>query len=84
VQFADFAAGRWAQTPARAPAPVPAPSIAYAELRDTVRRLREQHEFDAQHMREQLTRIRNDRARMLLTRSRIADDVLKRRRPPSS
>lgn len=82
VQLADLAPGRWASSSPSLPPPDPA--VAYAELRDTVSRLREQHQFDARHMRDQLSRIQDDRARMLLARKRIAQDVLTRRRPPSS
>jgi hypothetical protein len=82
VHLSDFTPGPWAAPPAAPPAP--APSSAYAELRDTVRRLREQHQFETQHVRDNLTRLQNDRARMTVARQRIAQDVLKRRRPPSS
>jgi hypothetical protein len=59
-------------------------SIAFAELRDTVRRLREQHRSDCQHTSEQLKRVRSDRVRMMALREQIAADALRRRRPPSS
>lgn len=83
VQVSEFTPGRWAPAPAPAP-PASDPSIAYSELRDTVRRLREQNQSDTQHMQEQLTRFRNDRARLTVLRKRIAEDVVRRRRPPSS
>jgi hypothetical protein len=60
------------------------PSLTYAELRDTVRRLREQHRSDRQHTDEQLARVRTDRLRMMAIRERIAADALRRRPPPSS
>ena len=71
---------RWAP----APAPGRDPSVAYAELSETVRRLREQHSFDRQQTREQLKRLSAARARMARTRDRIARDVVNRRPPPSS
>lgn len=70
---------RWAP-----PEPVPDPSVAYAELRDTVRRLREQHVHDREQIREQLKRVRNARVRMTATRDQIAREALIRREPPSS
>jgi CRP/FNR family transcriptional regulator, cyclic AMP receptor protein len=91
VRLADFTTRRWAPAPAPAPAPLPVPapapadpSSAYAELRDTVRRLRAQHQTDAQQTREQLIRARNNRARVAAMRNRIAQDAVKRRLPPSS
>ena len=66
------------------PVSVPDPSVAYAELRDTVQRLREQHVEDQEHTREQLTRVRTARVRMNASRERISRDVLSRRGPPSS
>lgn len=66
------------------PAPPPDPSIAYAELRDTVRRLRAQHDYDRRQMSERLARIKQSRTRMMSARERIARDSLSRRRPPSS
>jgi CRP/FNR family transcriptional regulator, cyclic AMP receptor protein len=74
VQLADSGPGRWA----------PAGSIAYAELRDTVRLLREKHRSNAQRMHDQLSQVRADRARMMTLRDRIARDAVKRRHPPSS
>ncbi len=59
-------------------------SAAYAEIRDTVRRLREQHQSDRQAAREQLNRIQIARVRMSAVRQRIEEDALRRRRPPSS
>jgi hypothetical protein len=82
VQLTDLSAGRWASAPGGVP--VPDISVAYAELRETVRRLREQHRTDAEDTRERLRRVRNDRVRMMALRKRIAQDVLRRRRPPSS
>jgi CRP/FNR family transcriptional regulator, cyclic AMP receptor protein len=60
------------------------PSVTYAELRDTVLRLREQHRSDREHTTQQLARIRTDRVRMMAARERIAADALRRRHPPSS
>jgi CRP/FNR family transcriptional regulator, cyclic AMP receptor protein len=59
-------------------------SAAYAELLDTVRRLRERHQFDRQVSRDQLNVIRTARVRMSATRQRIEADALRRRQPPSS
>jgi len=60
------------------------PAVRYAGLRDTVRELREQHLYDRQQTREQLNRIRTTRVRISAARERIAQDALRRRRPPSS
>ena len=60
------------------------PSVAYAEIRDTVRRLREQHAQDQEQTRERLNRVRTTRVRMNAVRERISRDVLSRRVPPSS
>lgn len=60
------------------------PFDAYAELRDTVRRLREQHLIDRQHVRDQLTRVRGARLRVIATRKRIGEDAIRRRSLPSS
>jgi len=59
-------------------------SIAYAELRDTVRRLRDQHNQDRERVREQLTRVKSARVRMNAARAQISRDALSRRAPPSS
>jgi hypothetical protein len=59
-------------------------SISYAELLETVHRLREQHASDQQQTRERLMRVRNDRVRIAALRKRITEDALRRRRPPSS
>jgi CRP/FNR family transcriptional regulator, cyclic AMP receptor protein len=78
--------GLWATAPAPAPALAlaPDPSIAYAELRDTVQRLRVQHRTDRENTSEQLSRIRAERARVSTARRRIAEDAVTRRPPPSS
>ena len=84
--------GVWAAQLAPAPAPAPAlalalapeATIAYAELRETVLRLREQHREDCQDTRERLDRVRIARARIAAARRRIAQDPLTRRLPPSS
>jgi hypothetical protein len=81
VQPADLLPGRWAAVTAPTAAD---PSVAYAELRETVSRLRAQHTADAEHTREQLMRVRKDRVRILAMRKRIAQDALRRRHPPSS
>jgi hypothetical protein len=60
------------------------PSIAYAELRDTVRRLHELHSYNRQQTGEQLKRVRSNRVRMNSVREQIAADAIRRRRPPSS
>lgn len=60
------------------------PSITYAELRDTVDRLREQHASERQQTRDRLTRVRTDRVRIIALRKRIVEDALRRRQPPSS
>jgi CRP/FNR family transcriptional regulator, cyclic AMP receptor protein len=70
---------RWAP-----PATPTDPSVAYAELRDTVRRLREQHEEHRERVREQLNRVKTARVRMNAARERISRDALSRREPPSS
>jgi CRP/FNR family transcriptional regulator, cyclic AMP receptor protein len=75
--------------PSRSPARQPStarldPSIAYAELKDTVRRLREQHMIGRQRTREQLKRLQSSRKRMAMARERISQDALSRRRSPPS
>lgn len=60
------------------------PTSAYAELRETVRRLSQQHQFDRQQSAAQLRRIRSARVRITAARARIEQDALRRRRPPSS
>jgi hypothetical protein len=80
AQSAEDRPGLW--TPV--PAPATNPIIVYAELRDTVLRLREQYRTDRENTSEQLDRVRTARARMTATRRRIADEAVMRRRPPSS
>ena len=75
----DPSISRW--TP---PSPPPDPRIAYAELIDTLRRLREQHTQDREQSREQLQRVRIARVRMNATREQILREVVSRRAPPSS
>jgi CRP/FNR family transcriptional regulator, cyclic AMP receptor protein len=70
---------RWAPA-----APVPDPSVTYAGLMDTVRRLREQHARDREQTREQLKRVRSARMRMNASRERISRELVSRRQPPSS
>ena len=75
----DDAPGRW--TLEAEPAD---PSIGYAELRDTVHRLRAQHQLDRQATRDQLEEVRRGRIRMIATRRRITEAAFKRPEPPSS
>jgi CRP/FNR family cyclic AMP-dependent transcriptional regulator len=79
-EIAPVPVSRWAP----APEPTPDPSVRYAELREAVHELREQHSYDRQQTREQLTRIRTARVRMIAMREQITQDALRRRRPPSS
>ena len=75
----DQSISRWST-----PAPVD-PSVTYAELRDTVRRLRVQHTHDRETTAEQLRRLKTTRVRMETVRQQISRDALSRRRvPPSS
>lgn len=60
------------------------PSTAYAELRETVQRLSQQHQFNRQQSAAQLRRIRSARVRINAARARIEQDALRRRGPPSS
>ena len=70
----------WAMAP-----PPEDPTIAYAQIRETVRRLREQHTHNREETSAQLDRIRIARVRMRSVRDRIEQDSLRRRRlPPSS
>lgn len=59
-------------------------SVAYAELRETVHRLSEQHASERQLTLDRLRRMRSSRVRITALRERIAEDALTRRRPPSS
>lgn len=71
----------WAEPPLIRPDMSPA----YAELRDTIRRLRERHEHDREEMRDRLNAIRTERVRIVAARDRIAGESVRRRRlPPSS
>jgi CRP/FNR family transcriptional regulator, cyclic AMP receptor protein len=79
-ELAGVSVLRWAPPPE----PTPDPSILYADLRETVRQLREQHAQDRKQTRDQLRRIRTARVRINATRQRITQDALMRRRPPSS
>jgi CRP/FNR family transcriptional regulator, cyclic AMP receptor protein len=74
--------GPWAASPMRREDEDP--RIDYAELRETLVRLREQHRSDCQHTSEQLSRLRTERARLTALRERIAQDALTRRHRPSS
>jgi CRP/FNR family transcriptional regulator, cyclic AMP receptor protein len=57
---------------------------AYAELEETVRRLREQHILDVERFKERRTRIRQARDQAVRSRRKITGDALRRRRAPSS
>jgi hypothetical protein len=60
------------------------PTATYAELRDTVRRLREQHVSSREAVRDRLERIRQERTRLTLVRQRVEERAVTRRPPPSS
>jgi CRP/FNR family transcriptional regulator, cyclic AMP receptor protein len=79
-ELAGISLSRWAPLPAA----VDDPSVRYAGLPDTVRELRERYIHDRKRTSEQLTRMRTARERMAAKRQRISQDVLTRRRPPSS
>jgi CRP/FNR family transcriptional regulator, cyclic AMP receptor protein len=76
--------GPWAALPRQEEEEEEDRSRTYAELRETVHRLREQHASDQQETRERLKRVSTDRVRILALRKRIVEDALRRRRPPSS
>jgi CRP/FNR family transcriptional regulator, cyclic AMP receptor protein len=71
---------RWAPAAARDPDP----SQTYADLRATVRRLREQHAYDREHTLDQLRRVKRTCVRTTAVREQISRDALRRREPPSS
>ena len=77
---AEDSDGLWAQAQSEAQDP----SAAYAELRETVRGLREQHQSNRQQAKEQLRRAQSARVRMTAVRKRIEADALRRQRPPSA
>jgi hypothetical protein len=79
-ELAGISVSRWAVPPE----PRLDPAILYADLRDTVRQLREQHQQRRQQTDDQLRRIRTARVRLNATRQRITQQALTRRRPPSS
>jgi CRP-like cAMP-binding protein len=79
LELRDLSVSRWG--PALPPRD---PSVAYSELLDTVRRLREEHAIGRERVREQLTRIKSSRVRMAMAREQISRDALSRRGPPSS
>jgi CRP-like cAMP-binding protein len=64
--------------------PAPNRDADYAKLRDTLRRLREQHRSDREEARDHLRNIRTARVRMVEVRQQIEADSLRRRWPPSS
>lgn len=78
-ELAGISLSRWAAQPETVD-----PSVRYAELKETVRQLREQHAYDRQQTRDRLKRIRTARVRVNVTRQRISQQALTRRRPPSS
>jgi hypothetical protein len=79
-ELAGISVTRWAPPPE----PPPDPSVFYADLKETVRLLRERHQQDRQEARDRLRRIRTTRVRTKATRQRISDDALRKGRPPSS
>jgi CRP/FNR family transcriptional regulator, cyclic AMP receptor protein len=79
-ELAGISVTRWAPPPE----PTPDPSVLFADLKETVRQLREQHEERRRQTRDQLRRVRTTRVRTNATRLRITQDALTRRRPPSS
>ena len=79
LELRELSLSRWRQA-----SPPPDPGVSYSELRETVKRLREQHVIGKQQTREQLTRIKASRVRWTMVRERIARDALSRRPPPSS
>ncbi len=78
-ELAGISLSRWAPGPELLD-----PSVRFADLIETVQRLRERHVYDRQQTREQLQRIRTTRVRMSAVRQRISQDALRRGRPPSS
>ena len=81
-ELGTVAAGTWTDTQSDQNARDPTET--YAELRDTVRRLREQHLTSRQESRDRLNRVRSNLVRMIAVRQQIEKDALKRRSPPSS
>jgi hypothetical protein len=72
--------GLWAQTQTQAQAQ----DLAYAELRETVSRLREEHRSGREQTLEQLNRVRTALVHLSAVRKKIQEDALRRRPPPSS
>jgi hypothetical protein len=60
------------------------PGVAYAELRETIRRLREEHVTRRQAVRDRLERMRRDSIRLLAARQLFTAQEVTRRPPPSS
>lgn len=79
-EVAGVAIAQWAV----ALEPAADPNLRYADLKEIVRQLREQHDHDVQQTHEQLTRIRTAGVRMRAARKQISEDAIRRRRPPSS
>jgi CRP/FNR family transcriptional regulator, cyclic AMP receptor protein len=69
---------------ARPPDAPPDPSVAYAELKDTVRMLRERHVRDREQLQKQLVRFRTARLRVKAVRQRVTPETPSPREPPSS
>lgn len=79
LELRDVSVSRWGQA-----SPPPDPHVAYSELRETVRRLHEDHAIGRERTREQLKRIQASRLRIVMARERISRDAVSRRPPPSS
>jgi hypothetical protein len=79
-ELGGISLSRWAPEPE----PTTDPSVLYADLKETVRQLRERHKQDQAQTRDRLRQIRSARLRMSATRRRITQEALTRRRPPSS
>ena len=76
----DTALRPWAP----APAPAPAPELGYAQMRETLRVLREQYAANREENRAHLQRARSSRIRLTAMRERIREEAFRRRWPPSS
>lgn len=58
--------------------------VAYAELKETLRQLREQHTLELERFKERRTRMRRARDEAVRSRRRIAREAINRRQAPSS